>query len=862
MMQARTQKLIRFSVLFLLLISLIGIYFLWFHPKKTNFNAVPAQTAILLEFKSLTVFNAAKNTQDPSWQTLFQSRLYETACADIDLIRKCLGSGALVDSGAVLSAFTLQEADSLHGLWIFPAHKQLDLVSFFKQVDPALRWFPATFQGCNLYAVNLPGNAKMVFADLDGQLLCSRYSYLVEDAISQFRSAKNWWADQKQIRTFAPTSPYRLFIRPDALSTREAMFAGAWRKLPLWFKQHFKWLGIGLEAGKTVGYAETDGLLPDAGTKDLATSAVFSIIPDDAALITRVGIKPETRFWPQDPKSDDADFSNYIQPWLGNEAAFVLTEPFSAGLNDNQFLLFSMKDQAGMAQKLQAYGKARGVLSTEEYQTFTITSFLNQSLLAPFCGQSEAFRNPVFAVVGPYVVFGGNRSALEVWIDKYIVNQTIASHTDFLQLKSQLPGTGSAFCYFNLDCLPGLWAELTGNASPTRTTRPQYAGLLGIEASAEGNNDLRLHLCIQPRGKETATPGIFWKTPLNAPARSQPYICFGADSTVHVLIQDARNELYCLSTNGAIEWRLQLDGPLLSDIRSFDFFANGTACFIMNTPGKIWILDEKGAAVNRFPLPLQSPASNGLTLVDFDGNLKYSFFVACENKQVYGFDQYGRPLPGWNPQSGVGHVISPIVHYQYGNMDFLAMLDVSGKLAMYGRNGVLRFPALQLQGRFDLPLQLDTTGEKPVLLCFSRNGQVNRIDPEGRLTVAPAEAHIQGDLKAAVASAAWENTGRAMYLLSGKTLQIAQYGKGAFRTLYLHNIENSLDTLFVLPDQSVGALSRTGKRIYHIPSNVQAWKSISSLEGSTPFAELAAPFSGEARMLFTGNGPFLYAYKL
>ncbi|MEI6409496.1 MAG: DUF3352 domain-containing protein [Bacteroidota bacterium] len=862
MMQARTQKLIRFFILFLLLITLIGVCFWWFRPKKTGFNAVPAQTAILLEFNSLSVLNAAKNTEDPSWRPLFESQLYETAQTDIDLIRKCLSAHAHVDSGTVLCAYTLQESDSLHGLWIFSANKLLDLASNFKQADPLIRWYPAIFQGCNLYAVTMPGNAKMVFADLDGFVLCARYSYLVEDAISQYRSSKNWWADQKQISTFAQTSPYKLFLRPEALSTREGIFTATRRKLPLWFKQHFKWIGFGLEGGKTIGYAETDGILPDSGSSNVSLSAVFSVIPDDAAFIARVGIKPETRFGTQDQESNDADFTNFIQPWLGNEIAFVVTEPFSKGLIDNQFLLLSIKDQTLMTQKLQAYGKARGIVKSEEYQTFTITSFLNQSLLAPFCGQSEAFRNPVFAVVGSYVVFGGSRSALEVWIDKYIVNQTIANQPDFLQLKSQLPGTGSAVCYFNLDCLPALWSELSGTVSPARSARPQIAGLLGLEAQSEGKQNLRLRLCVQPRGQASAKPGIFWKTPLNAPARTQPYLCFGADSTVHLLIQDTRNELYCLSPGGAIEWRLQLDGPLLSEIRSFDFFANGTACFILNTPDKIWILTEKGEAINRFPLPLQSHASNGLTLVDFDGNLKYSFFVACENKQVYGFDQYGRPLPGWNPQGGVGRVISPIVHFQYGNMDYLAMLDVSGKLAVYGRNGVLRFPALQLKGRFDLPLQLDTTGEKPMLVCFSRNGQVNRIDPEGKLTLAQTEAHLQGEIKAAITSASWENQGKAMYLLNNKTVQIARYGKGIVQPLFSNNIKDALDTLFLLPDQSVGALSKAEKKIFSIPSTAKAWQTPIQLEGSTPFTVLAAPFSGGTKLLFTGNGSFIYAYKL
>lgn len=863
MILARTRKLIQISILSFLFIALIGVFFLWFNHKKANVNAVPEQTAMLLEFSSLSMLNLPPSAHDPSWQILFDSRLCETARTDIDLIRKCLGAGAsCLDSGVVLSAFTLQETDSLHGLWVFNKCPQPGLAALIKQVDPPVRWFPATFQGCDLYVISMPGNAKMVCAEIDGWLLCSRYSYLVEDAISQFRASKNWWADQQKMRDFAPGSPYRLFIRPEAFITRATQFSAKWQSLPRWFQQHFKWLGFGVDAGQTIGYAETDGRLPDVGSIDAQSGKLFSVIPDDAAFIAQTGINPTTRFGPHGPEYNEADFARYIQPWLGNNAAFVLTQPFSNGLLDNQFLLFSIQDLAGLEQSLGAYGKARGILRTEEYQTFTMTSFLNQSLLAPFCGQSEAFRNPVFAVVGEYAVFGGSRSALEIWIDKYIVNQTIVNQTDFLQLKSKLPGKGNAQGYFNLDCLPALWTELTGDTRPVRVTRPQYAGLLGIEAQEAGEQALRLNLGVQPRGQATAAPAIFWKTPLNAPARTQPYLCFGADSTLHIFIQDARNELYCISMGGAIEWRLQLDGPLLSGIRGCDYFANGTACFLMNTPNKIWILNEKGASVNGFPLPLQSPALNGLTLIDFDGNSKYSFFVACKNRQVYGFDQYGRPLPGWNPQGGVGVIHAPIVHYQYMNMDFLAMLDVSGKLSVYGRNGMLRFPALQLKGAFFLPLQLDTTEEKPVLLCFSRSGQLNRIAPDGSISVGQCDPTIPGALKAAVAGALWEHREKVSFILTGSTYQVVNWSKGRLQTLLKQTVDASLDTMFMLPDQTIGALSRSEKRIYQLPSSRKASSALLPLAGSTPFTELEAPFPGGVRMLFAGNGPFLYAYKL
>jgi uncharacterized protein YjiK len=114
-----------------------------------------------------------------------------------------------------------------------------------------------------------------------------------------------------------------------------------------------------------------------------------------------------------------------------------------------------------------------------------------------------------------------------------------------------------------------------------------------------------------------------------------------------IVFQDEQHNLVQVSSSGRIRWSIPVSGPVLSDIHQIDFFKNGRFQYLFNTAGKIFLIDRNGNNVQGFPITLASPATNGVSVFDYDKNRNYRYFVACEDRKIHAFDHAGKPINGW-----------------------------------------------------------------------------------------------------------------------------------------------------------------------------------------------------------------------
>ena len=145
--------------------------------------------------------------------------------------------------------------------------------------------------------------------------------------------------------------------------------------------------------------------------------------------------------------------------------------------------------------------------------------FQNASLLKPILGDDEAFRNPVCVLVGGYAVFAPDRSSLEIFLDKYLVNQTLSTNVDFLQLQQKLPPQGFASFLMNSAYLRGLLQNISDHdgESPLAKT-----GFLLAEWQPNLGRKTEIVLANQPLSRPLAETDILWKTVFAAPVITPP----------------------------------------------------------------------------------------------------------------------------------------------------------------------------------------------------------------------------------------------------------------------------------------------------------------------------------------------------
>ncbi|MBK6930818.1 MAG: DUF3352 domain-containing protein [Saprospirales bacterium] len=426
-------------------------------------EAIPSQTA-LVALLSSPAHVEAPFLGAPSGLTaldLFQTGREDAKLA-LDFFEKSTGI-ALSGPGRLLAAgFSLQPPDSLHPVFILDVGKAVNIRPALASLNPAVKVMESVFKGQVLYTVHLSSRERLVIACFKNLLLFSRYSYLVEDALIQLDGRNAWWLRRAQLK--GKSIPViQIILRPGLLAERcQGRMNAAWQQLPVWLSTQLDYLAFTYTATGWSLSGKTFAGLPAASPGASPGSAIYSILPDNVALLahTRLPRPDLLRHFFRDT-GPDQDFRRFIRPWLGKEAAYVLLEPFSPNMAEDQFLLFATTDETLTRKQLQAYGEHSGMIKSYEYQTFEIRQFLSPSLLTPVLPARESgFQNPVSAVLNGYVIFAATPSAMELWIDKYIVSQTLANRPDFLLLQKQPGHAGAARIYLNSNFLPLISAQL------------------------------------------------------------------------------------------------------------------------------------------------------------------------------------------------------------------------------------------------------------------------------------------------------------------------------------------------------------------------------------------------------------------
>ena len=594
--------------------------------------------------------------------------------------------------------------------------------------------------------------------------------------------------------------------------------------------------------------------------KQVVKTAHLEVIPDH---ITMLFLGNTTHWNQMTAKAEKNLLRKYITPWAGQEFAVVLGHSRGIGLPADWFGLISMRNAPLAEQKLTELSAKKGLLDDYEYQTFRVRQIMTDDLLPFF--PSDRMKNPYFTFLGDFAVFASSRAALEVWIDGFITGKTLAHDESFLPLYPHSKQQGEWFVYLPQKQLHNLLrhyelqspaAEVLANLAGTIALRGNHKGE-AFELSGAGHTGAR-DLRIQP--------SISWKVLLDAPAASPPFPVRDHQSgQTFVVVQDSLHRLYLLGPTGDIKWSRTLDDLLLSEVKPLDYYLDGSTTLLFNTAHQIYVLNLQGEDIGSFPLPLQSPATTGVTLAKFEGGHQHAFFIPCANGNIYGFDRLGTPLPGWNPLSGVGTMRFPLLYFQDAERDFLVALSERGEAKVLKRDASERFPAKIMEGIFLSPPDYQLSAQSNRIVAVNTSGMAHVIGLDGssfRLACA-----VGAGRAARFAFGQLAGDERKDYaVLEGRTLVLYGYQKSdRFVKLFEHRLDSAQDDIFTLrlPGESVdriGTYSRQAGKIYLLDGS-------GSLAPGFPLAGTSRFYPADllkngTPVLVAAYGDSVYAYQL
>lgn len=711
------------------------------------------------------------------------------------------------------------------------------------------------YRGTLITTAGLEGGEQLVFARYQNLLLLGRFPFLVEEVIGTLSGNTGQGALPVEMAAFSE-APLTLWVNEEMLNRSRPGQGDSWPQ---------GWLRTGISVKD--GYRVIDGRFFPApnqflpwmeGTAAARPGPVLNVIPEQVSYL-------EWRYYdqPEDGLGDGLT-ADFFKPLAGNEQVYAGNVPGGTAREEEFFWVLSLKDRAAATQALDSLARQVGTLEDYDYQTYRIRRLLTGALQPGAAGLS--FESPYCVVLDDYLLLSNSRSGLELWVDQYLAGATLVRSEAFLEF------------YQNNDEPARVWwlarpALLDGFAAAA-PLRDALLGLtagrpfIGVRWSGELAAPKMEAVWEEEKRVKAAIPGsrIAWRARLAADARTALQVLQpGERASPFFVVQDEAYQLYLLDAAGRERWRKPLESPVLSSFHLIDYYQDGQRQLLFNTPTAIHLLDvETGERVGIFPLQLNSPATNGVTVVDTSGYGGYAFFVANSNGHLNGFDREGRPLPGWSPRLIGAQVDYPLLHFQEATRDFFVALDTAGTLHAFRRDGAYRFPPLAFNDTFPNPPDYQLHPRSGRIVACNQDGMVyvtNLIGEHFRLRL---ESRPRRPVQFAFADVTGDD--RNDYLsLNGNRVSGHYYRGNNFERAFTFEADRPLSDLFAvgLPGRNkaaVGAVDAAAGKVYLIDGEGNLWPGF-PLAGRTRFA-VSETSAGGALLLVVADGRTVYGYEL
>jgi hypothetical protein len=388
------------------------------------------------------------------------------------------------------------------------------------------------------------------------------------------------------------------------------------------------------------------------------------------------------------------------------EVALVMTGWEKADEEGQTFLLMKTKSSSQARDTLMEMlrhhasltgddaGSYRNVYNVDSETSFNIYSFpyLNTGELL-FGEMFGAAETSYFSFVGNYLVFGESVNGISEFIHANVLNQTLSADTRFREFSEYLSSRNNFYFYSNMPRSAGLFSQLAREelSENLRNNLESYRKFQALSVQFGSGRDMiynNLFLRYSPEVIEEAHTQ--WQTLLDTVIDFKPVFLVNHNTGENeIFVQDLNNTIYLINQAGRILWKKPVAGKILGNVHQIDFFNNGRLQMMFNTREQIFLVDRNGNDVGRYPIRLPSPATNGISVFDYDNNKDYRIFVAGEDNSVVVRSKDGNIISGWDFKGTEHPVFHEIKYFRTDGRDYIVFAD-RHRVYMLDRRGNVR----------------------------------------------------------------------------------------------------------------------------------------------------------------------------
>ncbi|MCF6366357.1 MAG: hypothetical protein L3J35_09155 [Bacteroidales bacterium] len=445
------------------------------------------------------------------------------------------------------------------------------------------------------------------------------------------------------------------------------------------------------------------------------------------------------------------DDENTLYELTSNEISFVYEDYTKTGAKQNRFIFikYNNKTKAEIFfNKLIKTDSEEKKTDTKTYhytyssngEEYKIKKIPEKNLPEMYFGVFFKDVNAEYVTfINDFMVFGENIDALKSLIDSYEKDKTFKRKSQNYSLIKSFPDQSNIFFYIDLFHSKNAVMEIL-NKNKKKLFDKDATEFISVQGPAiqfiSDSYPIYTTIKLSLNAKKQQISETVWEVRLDTLIATKPQIVLNHNTLEkEIVVQDVADKIYLIDKNGKIIWTRQLDGRIISNIYQIDFYENNKLQLIFNTKNKIYCIDRKGNWLDGYPVVLKSPATNGISIFDYDQDKNYRIFVATKNKKVSLYNKEGKIIEGWNFKKTENVVAGKIKHFRNKDKDYIVFRDNS-KLYILNRKGEKRVSPeanIPLSEKSDIYFSQDNSLSKAHFSVTNPSGTVYSIFENGKI---------------------------------------------------------------------------------------------------------------------------------
>ncbi len=438
-------------------------------------------------------------------------------------------------------------------------------------------------------------------------------------------------------------------------------------------------------------------------------------------------------------------------------------------------------------------------------------------LYSQFGPSFSSFKKTYFVVIDELVIFAHSINDLESYIDLLEDGHILKKNEAYLDFSDNLSKNSSFTFYMKApktknDLFQVLPASLQKELSKTDCVKKDLTAF-SLQLNWK-NNMLYTGLFVDLSG-QAKTSSSQWQVNIDSQIISGPFIVTDHTNGSHkYIVFDEFKQMYLINKQGDIVWKKQLKEMPISQVFELDYYKNGKIQYLFNTENYIYLIDLTGTMISGYPVQLNSTATAGLSLIDYNSNKDYRILIPTENGSIYNYKKDGSLLKGWKTKNTRRTIPKPISHVVANSKDYLIAEAKNGNILMFNRKGEIR---LEIRKSFSNALGSNIypnrTNSKGMMVTTDIDGKFIYIPEQGKVKSTDFGSFSKGHYF--IYTDFSGNGSEDFVYLDGQALTVYdKFKKTILSYVFEHPIKNKPKLFTVSGRKVLGVLDKETEKLY------------------------------------------------